>query len=44
MHGYMNVEALKRQLKLKRHTILVDREKPSGTKVKQVVLHKKLLK
>ena len=44
MHGYMNVEALKRQLKLKKPTILVDREKLSGTKVKQVDLHKWLLK
>ena len=44
MHGYMNVEALKRQLKPKKHTILVDPEKLSGTKVKQVVLHKRLLK
>ena len=33
---------LKRQLKLKRHTILVDREKLSGTKAKQVVLRKKV--
>ena len=44
MHGYMNVEALKKQLKLKRHTISVDREKLSGTMVIQVDLHKRLLK
>ena len=41
MHGYMNVEALKKQSKLKKHTILVDQEKLSGIKVKQVALHKR---
>ena len=41
MHGYMNVEALKKQLKQKRLIILVDQEMLSGIKEKQVVLHKK---
>ena len=41
MHGYMNVEALKKTIETKRHTILVDQEKLFGIKVKQVVLLKK---
>ena len=41
MHGYMNVEALKKQLKQKRLIILVDQEMLSGIKEKQVVLLKK---
>ena len=41
MHGYMNVEALKKQLKQKKHTILVDHVKQFGIKVKQVALSKK---
>ena len=41
MHGYMNVEALKKQLKPKKLITLVDQEKLSGTKVKQVALLKK---
>ena len=41
MHGYMNVEALKKLLKLKRLTILVGLEKLSGTKVKLVDLLKR---
>ena len=44
MHGYMNVEALKKLLKLKKLTTLVGPEKPSGTKVKLVALLKKLQK
>ena len=43
MHGYMNVEALKKPSKLKRLIILVDQEKLFGTKVKLVALLKKLL-
>ena len=42
MHGYMNEEALKKQLKKKKLVIGVDLEMPCGTKVKQVVLFKKL--
>ena len=41
MHGYMNIEALRKQLKLKKHIILVDQETKFGTRVKQVVLFKK---
>ena len=41
MHGYMNVEALKKPLRQKRPIILVDQEKLSGTKVKLVALLKK---
>lgn len=41
MHGYMNVEALKRPLKLKKLTTLAGQEKLFGTKVKQVDLLKK---
>ena len=44
MHGYMNIEALKKQLKQKKLTTLAGLEKPSGTKVKQVALLKKLQK
>ena len=40
MHGYMNVEVLKRQLKLKRHIILVDREKLFGIKVNKWIYSK----
>ena len=41
MHGYMNVEALKRQSRLKKLIIGVDPEKKFGTKEKQVDLFKK---
>ena len=41
MHGYMNVEALKKLLKLKKRIILVDQEKLCGTKEKLVALLKK---
>ena len=41
MHGYMNVEALKKQLKRKKLIILVDQEKQFGIKEKQVDLLKK---
>ena len=44
MHGYMNVEALKKQLRRKKLIILADQERLFGIKVKQVVLLKKLLK
>ena len=44
MHGYMNVEALKKLSKQKRLIITADQEKLFGIKVKQVVLFKKLLK
>ena len=44
MHGYMNVEALKKQLKQRKLIILVDQEKLFGTKEKQVGLLKKLQK
>ena len=44
MHGYMNVEALKKLLKLKKLIILVDQEKKFGTKEKQADLCKKLMK
>ena len=40
MHGYMNVEALKKQLRQKKLIILVDQEKQFGIKVKQVVYSK----
>ena len=40
MHGYMNVEALKKQLRQKKLIILVDQEKLFGIKVKQVVYPK----
>ena len=40
MHGYMNVEALKKLLKLKKLIILVDQEKKFGTKEKQADLCK----
>ena len=38
MHGYMNVEALKKLLRLKKHIILVVLEIQFGIKEKQVVL------
>ena len=41
MHGYMNVEALKKQLKLKKLTILADQGNLFGTRAKQVVLFKR---
>ena len=41
MHGYMNVEALKKQLKQRKLIILVDQEMRYGIKVKQVALRKK---
>ena len=41
MHGYMNVEALKKLSRLKKLIILADLEKLFGTKVKQVDLLKK---
>ena len=41
MHGYMNVEALKKQLKQRKLINLADQEKLFGTKVKLVDLHKK---
>ena len=41
MHGYMNVEAFKKLLRLKRLIILVDQEKLFGTKVRQVASLKK---
>ena len=41
MHGYMNVEALKKLSKQKKLIILVDLEKLFGTKVKLVDLPKK---
>ena len=41
MHGYMNIEALKKTIETKKLTITVDQEKLSGIKVKQVVLYKK---
>ena len=41
MHGYMNVEALKKNIETKEAHILVDQEKLFGTKVKQADLHKK---
>ena len=44
MHGYMNVEALKKRLRQRKLIILVDQEKIYGIKVKQVALYKKLLK
>ena len=44
MHGFMNVEALKKLLKQKKLTIGADLEKKFGTKVKQVDLFKKLKK
>ena len=44
MHGYMNVEALKKTIETKEAHYFRDREKLSGTKVKQVVLPKRLLK
>jgi phosphoribosyl-AMP cyclohydrolase len=44
MHGYMNVEALKKLLKRKKLTTLVDLEKLFGIREKQVDLLKKLRK
>ena len=44
MHGYMNVEALKKQLRLKKRIILVDQETLFGIKVRLVALLKRLLK
>ena len=41
MHGYMNVEALKKLLKLKKLITLADQDSKYGTKVKQVVSLKK---
>ena len=41
MHGYMNVEALKKTIETKEAHILVDQENQSGIKVKLVVLLKK---
>ena len=41
MHGYMNVEALKKTIETKEAHYLADQEKLFGTKVKQVVLLKK---
>jgi phosphoribosyl-AMP cyclohydrolase len=41
MHGYMNVEAFKKPLRLKRLITLVDQDSRSGTKVKQVASLKK---
>ena len=41
MHGYMNVEALKRLLKQKKLIILVDQDSKFGTKAKLVGLLKK---
>ena len=43
MHGYMNDLALKKLLKQKKLIIGVDLKKLCGTKVKRVVLYKKLL-
>ena len=43
MHGYMNEEALKKQLKLKKLIIGVGLGKIYGTKEKQEVLCRKLL-
>ena len=42
MHGYMNEEALKKQLKKKKLVIGADLEMLYGTKAKQVALFKKL--
>ena len=44
MHGYMNVEALKKPLKLKKLITGADLENKFGIKVKLVVLFKKLWK
>ncbi len=45
MHGYMNVEALKKKLlKLKKLTTLVDQGMLYGTKERLVALLRKLLK
>ena len=41
MHGYMNVEALKKLSKQKKFIIGVDQEIQFGIKEKQVVLRKK---
>ena len=41
MLGYMNVEAFKKQSRLKKLTIGVDQESKFGIKEKQVVLFKK---
>ena len=41
MHGYMNVEALKKTIETKKLIILVDQERLFGTKVKPVALLKK---
>ena len=43
MHGYMNEDALKKQLKLKRLITGADLESLCGTKENLVVLSKKLL-
>ena len=43
MHGYMNVEALKKTIETKEAHYLADQEMHYGTKVKQVALFKKLL-
>ena len=43
MHGYMNSEALKKQLRIKKLFIGVDQEKKFGTKVRLVASLKKLL-
>ena len=44
MHGYMNVEALRKTLKQKKLIILVDQEKQYGIKEKLVDLSRKLKK
>ncbi len=44
MHGYMNVEALKKTMRLKKLIILADQGNLYGTKVKRVGLFKKLQK
>ena len=41
MHGFMNEEALKKLLKQKKYTTLVDQEMKFGTKEKQVGLYKR---
>lgn len=41
MHGYMNAEALKKQLQQKKLTIGVDPHKQFGIKEKQVALFRK---
>ena len=41
MHGFMNEEALKKLLKQKKYTTLVDQGMKFGTKVKQVGLYKR---